>query len=95
MVSKCAYIMQMKYELGVVVYPAVGTALVSSPASTTVLEHNSLTLVCEFSGNPAPTIIWEREGSDPLPFTRASIVTTNTMHENYTLYTVQCLHYVI
>ena len=74
---------------------SVGATLVSSPTSTTVLEFNSLTLVCEFHGNPAPTIIWEREGSDQLPLTRASIMPTNTMHENYTLYTVSCLYLAV
>ena len=35
----------------------------TSPASTTVLEGNNVTLHCNATGNPAPNITWTKDGS--------------------------------
>ena len=52
---------------------SVGPALVSSPSSVVVAEHNATILTCEFTGNPQPSIIWEKEGGNLPPMTRRDI----------------------
>ncbi len=64
--------------------------VVVSPNSLAVMEHNSVTLTCTFTGNPAPTITWEREGTASLPVeTRRSINSTSELNSTVRLYTVR------
>ena len=63
--------------------------LVFNPASTMFLEHVNVILTCIFTGNPPPSISWEREGSADLPAQfRRDISTITTTDDTITLHTV-------
>ncbi len=66
---------------------AVNPSAVVSPNSQVVLEQLFATLTCTYTGNPAPSITWEREGMVSLP-TRHSITSTSQQNNTIGLYIV-------
>ena len=67
----------------------MGVEVLSSPASAMVLEHVNVTFTCEFSGNPLPSILWEREGSADLPVQTRDIETTSITNDTFAFHTVR------
>ncbi len=69
---------------------SVDPNIVHGPDSLTVLEFDYAMLTCTFTGNPAPSITWEREGMDSFSNEIKSRLTINeTSILNSNLYTVR------
>lgn len=67
------------------VFIIVEPSLVLSPSPFDSLERTYVVLTCTFTGNPAPSITWERRDMNPIP-DRISIRKTSSV--NFTLFSV-------
>ncbi len=74
----------------IIIIATVNASIFQNPNFLEVTVQNNAVLTCQFTGNPPPTITWEREGSDPLPEeSRLFITETNLIaDDSIIIYTV-------